>query len=121
MLLGVLAASNLIIAKRPDAERLIAKVAPYQGWIGAVSAIWGVFGLIGCLRGLGWMSSAPMFWFSWLAASTLLVCLGLLLGVGVFKSFIQNPTAQANLDRVIARLAPFQGTRWLIAMAWAAG
>jgi hypothetical protein len=116
MLLGVLAASNLIIAKRPDAERLIGKVAPYQGWIGALSAVWGLFGLLGCLRTLGWMTTAPMFWFSWLAASTLLVCLGLLLGVGVFKSFIKNAAARANLDRLIARLAPFQGTLGLIAI-----
>jgi hypothetical protein len=120
-LLGVLAASNLIIARKPDAEQLIGKLAPYQGWIGAVSAVWGVFGILGCLGHIGWMSTAPVYWLSWLADSVLLTCLGLLLGIGIFKSFIKNPTAQTNMDRLIAKLAPFQGTLGLIAIglgAW---
>ena len=93
-LLGVLAASNLIIAKKPDAAQLIGKVAPYQGWIGAVSAVCGVFGILGCVSHVGWMGSAPIFWLSRLAVSVLLTCLGLLLGIGVFKSFIENAQAQ---------------------------
>ena len=40
---GVLGASNLIIAKKPDAKELIAKVAPYQGWIGAMGPVWEKF------------------------------------------------------------------------------
>jgi hypothetical protein len=115
-LLGVLAASNLIIAKKPDAEQLIGKIAPYQGWIGALSAVWGIFGILGCVSHVGWMSTAPVYWLSWLADSVLLSCLGLLLGVGVFKSFIKNAKAQTNMDRLIARLAPFQGTLGLIAI-----
>jgi hypothetical protein len=116
-LLGVLAASNLIIAKKPDAEQLIGKIAPYQGWIGAVSAVWGVFGILGCVSHAGWMTSAPIFWLSWLADSALLICLGLLLGIGVFKSFIKNDKANANLDRIIAKLAPYQGKLGLVAIA----
>jgi hypothetical protein len=115
-LLGVLAASNLIIAKRPDAELLIGKVAPYQGWIGALSAAWGVVGLLRCVSHIGLMSVAPVYWLSWLITSVLLGSLGLLLGVGVLKSFITNQKAQANLDRVITKLAPFQGTLGLIAI-----
>jgi hypothetical protein len=120
-LLGVLAASNLIIARRPDAAHLIGKVAPYQGWIGAVSAVWGVFGILECIRRIGWMATAPTYWLSWLADSTLLACLGLLLGVGIFKSFIKSPAAHAKLDQFITKLAPFQGTLGLIAIglgAW---
>ncbi len=33
LVLGVVSASNLIIARKPDAKELIAKLAPYQGWI----------------------------------------------------------------------------------------
>jgi hypothetical protein len=62
------------------------------------------------------MSTAPVLWLSGLANAILLLCLGLLLGVGVFKSFIKNPTAQANMDKLIAKLAPFQGTLGLIAI-----
>jgi hypothetical protein len=116
-LLGVLAASNLIIAKKPDAERLIGKVAPYQGWIGAVSAVWGVIGILRCIRYIALLSITPFYWLSWLADSSLLACLGLLLGVGVFKSFIKSPEANARLDKAIAKLAPYQGKLGLVAIA----
>lgn len=116
-LLGVLAASNLIIAKKPDAAQLIGKIAPYQGWIGAVSAVCGVFGILGCVSHIGWVGSVPIAWLSRLAVSVLLVSLGLLLGIGVFKSFIRNAQANANLDRVIAKLAPYQGKLGLVAIA----
>jgi hypothetical protein len=116
-LLGVLAASNLIIAKKPDAERLIGKLAPYQGWIGAVSAVWGVIGILRCIRYIALLSITPFYWLSWLADSALLACLGLLLGVGVFKSFIKSPEANVKLDKVIAKLAPYQGKLGLVAIA----
>jgi len=116
-LLGVLAAPNLIIAKKPDAAQLIGKLAPYQGWIGAVSAIWGVFGILGCVSQVGLLSSMPIYWLSWLVDCALLTGLGLLLGIGVFKSFIKNAKANEKLDQVIARLAPFQGKMGIAAIA----
>jgi len=115
-LLGVLAASNLIIARKPDAAQLIGKLAPYQGWIGAVSAVWGVFSILSCVRHIGWLSLVPGYWLLWLADSILLACLGLLLGVGVFKTFIKSEGANAKLDRVIAKLAPYQGKLGVVAI-----
>jgi hypothetical protein len=114
--LGVLAASNLIVARRPDAAQVIAKLAPYQGWIGAVSALWGVWGVISCVLNIGWMTSAPIFWFSWLADSVILALLGLLLGVGVLKTFIKDETANAKMDQTIAKIAPKQGVLGLVAI-----
>jgi len=107
--LGVLAASSLIIAKKPDAKEIIGKIAPYQGWIGVASALRGIWTLIDCLSGAGLLGVRPLLWLLWLAEALLLITLGLLLGVGIFKSFIKNPTANAKLDAVIARLAPYQG------------
>ncbi len=114
--LGVLGAANLIIAKKPDARELIAKLAPYQGWIGAVSAIWGVWGIIQAVLNLGWLSLFPIWWITWLAYSVLLFALGLLLGVGILKTFIKNPQAQAKMDQTLAKLAPKQGVLGLIAI-----
>jgi hypothetical protein len=114
--LGILAASNLIIARRPDAREMIGKLAPYQGWIGAVSALWGVWGIISCILNLGWLTSFPIFWISWLVDSVLLAGLGLLLGVGVLKSFITAPAATEKMDQTIAKLAPMQGTLGLVAI-----
>jgi len=116
--LGILGASNLIIARKPDAKELIAKLAPYQGWIGAVSAIWGVWTIISCLLNLGMLAHPALliFWASWLADGALEVALGLLLGVGVLKTFIKNPQANAKMDQTITKLAPFQGLLGLIAI-----
>jgi len=43
---GTIAASSIIVAKKPNAQELIDKLTPYQGWIGVVLTIWGVLGLI---------------------------------------------------------------------------
>jgi len=108
-LLGVLGASNLIIAKKPDAKEMIAKMAPYQGWFGAVSALWGVWGIISSILNIGWLSTWPIFWATYLAVAVLQFALGLLLGVGVLKTFIKAPEAQKKMDETIAKLTPYQG------------
>lgn len=114
--LGVLGASSLIIAKKPDAKELIGKLTPYQGWIGAISAVWGVFGLISSLFRLNWLAHWPILWLTWFVDAALLLALGLLLGVGVMKTFITNPEAQAKMDQTIAKLAPYQGKFGVAAM-----
>jgi hypothetical protein len=114
--LGVLGAASLIIAKKPDAKELIGKLTPYQGWIGAISALWGVWGVIDAVLNLGWIGHWPIYWATWLADSVLQAGLGLLLGVGVLKTFIKDATATAKMDQTIKKLAPYQGTMGLIAI-----
>ena len=114
--LGVLGASSLIIARKPDAKELIGKLAPYQGWIGAVSAIWGVWGIISSILSLGWLTKWPIYWATFLGDSALQLTLGLLLGVGVIKTFVKDPSANAKMDQTIAKLAPWQGTLGLAAI-----
>jgi hypothetical protein len=107
--LGVVCASNLIIAKKPDAKELIAKIAPYQGWIGAISAIWGLWWLINWILNLKVMMTWPILGITWLANSLLLIALGLLCGIGILKMFIKQPQAVEKLDATVAKLAPKQG------------
>jgi hypothetical protein len=114
--LGVLGAASLNIAKKPDAKELIGKLAPYQGWIGAISAVWGAWGVISSVLSLGMLAHFPIYWITFLADSVLELSLGLLLGVGVLKTFIKNPQAQEKMDQTIAKLAPYQGTLGLIAI-----
>ncbi len=115
-ILGVLGASNLIIARKPDAKELIGKLAPYQGWIGALSALGGAWIIISSVIGIGLLTKAPILWFTMLANGVLQASLGLLLGVGVLKTFIKNAEANARMDQTIAKLAPYQGTLGLIAI-----
>ena len=42
--------------------------------------------------------------------------LGLLLGVGVLKTFIKDVTANAKMDQTITKLAPYQGTLGLVSI-----
>ena len=117
-LLGVLGAANLIIAKKPEAKELIAKLAPYQGWIGAVSALWGVWGIINSVLHLSWLSVAPIYWISLLVSALLQFGLGMLLGVGVLKTFIKQPQAVEKMDLVVEKLAPKQGKMGLVALGF---
>ena len=116
IVLGVLGASSLIIAKRPDAKEMIGKLAPYQGWIGVVSAFWGAWGIISSILNMSWIAHWPIVWATWLANSVLLFALGMLLGVGVMKTFIKNPEAQAKMDLTVTKLAPKQGMLGIIAI-----
>jgi hypothetical protein len=118
IVLGVLGASSLIIAKKPDAKEIIAKIAPYQGWIGAVSALWGVWGLIRAILNLGLLGSAPVAWFTMLAVAVVQTALGLILGIGVLKTFIKHPDAQRKMDEALTQLAPQQGAFGLAAIGW---
>jgi hypothetical protein len=115
-LLGILGAANLIIAKRPDAAAAIAKIAPYQGWIGAISALWGVWGVISAVLSLRLLGVAPIYWVTSLAVGLVQVALGLLLGIGVLKTFIKQPQAVQRMDQMVARLAPKQGVLGLVAI-----
>jgi len=114
LVLGVVCASNLIIARKPDAKELIAKVAPYQGWIGAISALWGAWWLINWILNVGVMMTWPILGITWLANSILLLGLGLLCGIGVLKTFVKAPAATEKLDLTVAKLAPYQGMLGLV-------
>ncbi len=107
--LGVLAVPSLVLAKRPDAAKVLGKLAPYQGWMGAVSCVWGVWGIISAVLNLGLLTTAPIYWATWLAVAVVLAGLGLILGIGVMKTFIKQPQAQAKLDQTLAKVAPHQG------------
>ncbi|HEV8324813.1 MAG TPA: hypothetical protein VG389_24565 [Myxococcota bacterium] len=113
-MLGVLAAPSLILSKRPDAKQMLDKITPYQGWIGAISALWGVWGIISSVLSLSILADWPIYWITFLASSVLQAALGLLLGVGVLKTFIKNPQAQEKMDTMIAKLAPKQGLLGLL-------
>lgn len=116
ILLGVLGAANLIIARKPEAKEIIGKISPYQGWIGAISAVWGVIVIIHALLNLDWFSDVPLWWLTYMAEGVLLFCLGMLLGVGTIKSFVKQPTAVEKMDQLVAKLAPSQGKLGVVAI-----
>jgi hypothetical protein len=114
--LGILAIPSLIISKRPDAKELIDKITPYQGWIGAISALWGVWGVISSIMNLGWLGDYPIYWITYLATALIQLALGILLGVGVLRTFTSNEQALAKLDETVKKLAPYQGNLGIAAI-----
>lgn len=110
IVLGILAAPNLIISKKPEAKEILDKVVPYQGWFGAASAVWGVIQFIRFLTNMDWFDLIPVLMITWLIMSLLSIALGLLLGIGVIKTFTDK------LDDTVAKLAPKQGKMGLIAI-----
>ena len=116
LLLGILAAPNIIISKRPDAKEVIDKIAPYQGWIGAVSAIFGLWGVLYSIFHIRWLFHIPIYWLTLTATGILQLSLGLLLGIGVIKSFLKQPQAVEKLDLTVAKIMPFQGKLGLAAI-----
>jgi hypothetical protein len=117
ILLGILGAANLIIARKPDAKEMIGKISPYQGWMGASSVLWGLWITLWCVLNAGFLIKWSFIGFAtFLALAVVLVSLGLLLGVGVLKTFVKNEQAHAKLDQTVTKLAPFQGILGLVAI-----
>jgi hypothetical protein len=117
VLLGVLGASRLIIARQPDAKRLIARLSPYQGWIGVISALWGAWWIVTALLDLRLLGYAPLSWLIWVGTGAVMLLLGFVLGVGIIKSFVKDSDANAKADTLLAKVGPYQGTLGLIAIA----
>src|ERR1051326_5526552 len=76
---GILAASSLIIARKPNAKDLIDKLTPYQGWIGIVMFFWGVWGTFQILTNLGFFLRSPLFGAMAIAATAAELVVGFLL------------------------------------------
>jgi len=117
--LGCLAVPNLILAKRPDAKQILDKITPYQGWIGLVSAVFGIIRIPGFFSSFGQLSHGVKGIILFLLGAAFVVTqilLGFILGIGVIKSFVKDPTAQGKLDNALAKVLPYQATLGLIAI-----
>ncbi|GEM_PF-194818 len=107
-LLGLLGAASVVVAKQPKAAAAFARLAPYQGWIGAVSTVWGLWGVLSSIWHVGWLPAAPVFWILLATAATLQVALGLLLGVGVIQRFVKHNKTSAAMNVTVLTLGPHQ-------------
>ena len=116
---GILAASALIIARKPNAKDLIDKLAPYQGWIGAVLFCWGVWDTLFIVRNLGALTHFPLLMLFGIGITVTDLVVGFLLGFGLITKYAldKSPAALARGQRIRARLATYQGAFGLGAIA----
>lgn len=116
---GLLAASALIISRKPNAQQLIDKLTPYQGWLGIVLFFWGIWDVTFILRNLSVLTHAPMWLVISIAVTVADLGVGFLLGFGLITKYTLrgSPAAMARGQQIRAKLAPYQGGLGVLAMA----
>ena len=106
---GILAISNLIVAKKPQAKDLIDKLLPFQAIIGVgllALGIWSLLALGGVLRSF---SFAPISAVVSLAMMGSAVLLGFMFGMPQIAKWIPGEGAAEQKGMALSKkLAPFQ-------------
>ncbi len=114
LVVGALGAATLVSRDRRGA-RVISELEPYKGWIGVGSAVvgaWRLFWVLLELPGLRWFNH----WLLRALDGALLLSLGLVLGVGIFRSWMKSPTAEATVDRWTRKVQPYREKLGVTAM-----
>ena len=111
ILLGILAAPSLLLSKSPNSKEILDRITPYQGWIGVVFCIWGIWGIISSILNIGWLTSAPIFWILYLLVAVVEAVLGFLLGYSLIQHYAlsKNPEANEKGAELLNKLRPLQG------------
>ena len=117
---GIIAASGLIIARRPDAQQFIDKITPYQGWLGIGLFSWGRYWLVAfVLPNIGVFAAAPLQLAIIIAVLASGIGVGFLLGFGLITRYAlsRNATAEARGRALRQRLVSIQAPLGLVAIA----
>lgn len=118
IILGLLAAPSLLLSRKPDAKEILDKITPYQGWIGLVFCVLGIWGIIQAVLNISILGSFPIWWLTWAGSSALQAALGFILGYGMINKLLlsKNEDAQEKGAELLAKLAPIEGKLGLIAV-----
>lgn len=111
VLLSIIAVPSLLLSKKPNAKELLEKIEPYQAWIGMVFCFWGIWGIISAILNIGWLTTAPIWWITFLAGNIVSATLGFMLGFGLINKYFlsKNADAKEKADALRAKIAPKQG------------
>jgi len=98
---GIIAASSLIVAKKPNAQELLDKLTPYQGWIGVVLLVFSIQGILASIR---------FFSIIGLATSAVMFIVGFLLSYALLSKYLleKNETAKEKGQQLRAKLVNYQ-------------
>lgn len=109
---GILAISNLIVAKKPDAKALLDKLLPYQAGIGVAVLVVGVVYLLvrlGTPSVFDFIKIAPLLGLAMLSVMVCSVLLGFMFGMPQIAKWMpgENAAEQKGIE-LSKKLAPFQ-------------
>lgn len=113
IVMGILAIYPLVVEKKPDAKELLDKIVPYQGWIGLVFFIWGIFDIVGSILGVALLSKGILgvvLWVLNLLVGLVSASLGFLLGYGLIAKYIlsKNEKTAVKGAEMLEKLRPYQ-------------
>lgn len=113
---GLIASASVIVAKKPNAQELIDKLTPYQGWIGVILAFWGAWGVISSVLNIGNLSLA---WIIGLAVAVVQFIVGFLLGYGLISKYLleKNESAKEKGQALRLKLTKYQIPAGLLLLA----
>lgn len=114
---GVLAASALIVAKKPDARQLIDKIAPYQATLGIILLVWGAYNLFVHV-GFSMISLLLKIWplggIAILGGLVSAILLGIMFGMPMVAKMSAGGAAKG--EQIAKKLAPFQTLIGIVAI-----
>jgi hypothetical protein len=110
---GILAISNLIVAKKPDAKVMLDKLVPFQAGIGIALLAFGLYNLITGFTGtpsvFQLISFAPVIGLTALALIVASILLGFLFGMPQIAKWMPGEgNAEQKGIELSKKLAPFQ-------------
>ena len=115
VILGALCIPSLVAQKSPNAKELLDKVVPFQGIVGFVAFIWGIWVIIQCIIGLRWIGlyfpRGVIRWLTYLVNGALLLCGGAILGWGLIQKNLlakAPDNVKAKAEESFAKLVAFQ-------------
>jgi hypothetical protein len=108
---GLLAASTVIVARRPDAQQVINRLVPFQAMIGVALLAFGFINMIRLLTSgtLGALSRVPFFFASHLCVLGCSVLLGFLFGMPLISRLVPgSSSAEQKAAELAQKIAAFQ-------------
>ncbi len=119
ILLSIIAVPSLLLSKKPNAKELLAKIAPYQGWIGVVFCFVGILGIASAFLNFDMAITSTIWWLTLVFGSLVQAILGFILGYGLLmeKVFAKSDEAKAKAIQIREKLAPKQGKLGMLGLA----
>jgi hypothetical protein len=95
---GALAIPSLIAKKNPNAKEMLDKIVPFQGIIGIILLLWGLYMLFADILGGAFsffMAFSPLWAIIYLLTVLVSIGLGALLGYGLIAKYALSKNADA--------------------------
>lgn len=115
---GIMAASAVIVAKKPEAEKLIGVLSPYKGFIGVGMLGLGIWKAIDFLPDVSLILKFSKLWgISGIAIIFSLITVGFILGAGTIAGWIPGEGAAEKKGMEFQKkLLPYEATLGFVAV-----